>query len=69
MNFGQALEHLKAGRRVAREGWSGKGMWLWLIQPERPNCRPYIEMRDAQGFFVPWVTSQTDVLAEDWGVL
>lgn len=27
-NFGQAIEALKAGKRVAREGWNGKGMWL-----------------------------------------
>ncbi len=31
MNFGEALEALKAGNRVSREGWNGKGMWLVLI--------------------------------------
>lgn len=31
MNFGQALEALKAGRRVARDGWNGKGMFVFLI--------------------------------------
>lgn len=31
MNFGQALEALKSGKRVAREGWNGKGMWLYLM--------------------------------------
>lgn len=30
LNFGQAIEALKAGKRVAREGWNGKGMWLAL---------------------------------------
>jgi hypothetical protein len=30
MDFGLALEALKAGKRVAREGWNGKGMWLSL---------------------------------------
>jgi hypothetical protein len=30
MNFGQALEALKNGHRVARTGWNGKGMWLAL---------------------------------------
>lgn len=33
MNFGQAIEALKAGERVAREGWNGKGMWLALAMP------------------------------------
>ena len=31
MNFGQALEALKEGRRVARAGWNGKGMFLFLV--------------------------------------
>jgi hypothetical protein len=29
-NFGQAIEALKEGKRVAREGWNGKGMYLAL---------------------------------------
>ena len=28
MDFGDAIRALKAGKRVAREGWNGKGMWL-----------------------------------------
>jgi hypothetical protein len=31
MNFGEAIEHLKNGKRVARAGWNGKGMYLWLL--------------------------------------
>ncbi len=31
MNFGQALEVLKAGQKVARTGWNGKAMWLCLM--------------------------------------
>lgn len=30
MNFGQAIEALKEGGKVAREGWNGKGMWITL---------------------------------------
>lgn len=30
-NFGQAIEALKAGKRVSREGWNGKGMFLFLL--------------------------------------
>lgn len=30
MNFGEALKALKDGRSVAREGWNGKNMYLWL---------------------------------------
>lgn len=32
MNFGKALEALKAGKKVAREGWNGKGMYLYLVR-------------------------------------
>jgi hypothetical protein len=31
MTFGEALEHLKAGRKVQRDGWNGKDMWLVLV--------------------------------------
>ena len=30
-NFGQAIEALKQGKRVARQGWNGKGMFLFLL--------------------------------------
>ena len=30
MTFGQAIEALKQGKKVARRGWNGKGMFLWL---------------------------------------
>jgi len=30
MTFGQAIEALKAGKHVARKGWNGKSMYLWL---------------------------------------
>ncbi len=31
MTFGLAIEALKAGKKVARAGWNGKGMWLILV--------------------------------------
>ena len=33
MDFGDALRALKAGKKVARSGWNGKGMWLSLSGP------------------------------------
>lgn len=30
MTFGGAIAALKLGKKVARQGWNGKGMWLWL---------------------------------------
>lgn len=29
--FDQALKELKAGAKVAREGWNGKGMYLFIV--------------------------------------
>lgn len=31
LTFGEALEALKKGYRIARTGWNGKGMYLWLL--------------------------------------
>lgn len=31
LTFGEAIEALKAGQRVARKGWNGKGMWLVMV--------------------------------------
>lgn len=33
MNFGEAIQAMKDGKKVARKGWNGKGMYLWLMPP------------------------------------
>ena len=86
MNFGNAIEALKEGKRVARAGWNGKGMFLFLVpgsnfivnrepllsimgEGAQITYRPHIDMKDAEGKVVPWLASQTDMLAEDWLVI
>ena len=86
MDFGQALAALKAGKRVARSGWNGKDMFLFLvpgsvfkvnrapllgIYPEGTeiNYHGHIDMRTADGMIVPWLASQTDLLADDWATV
>ena len=74
MKIGQALEELKAGGKVARDGWNGKGLWLELQTPDAHSkmTLPYLYINyptDAQntpGARVPWLASQTDILADDW---
>lgn len=74
MNFGQAIERLKAGGRVQRLGWNGKGLWLELQRPDAASkmTLPYVFMcypddaMNTPGARVPWLASQTDMLAEDW---
>lgn len=70
MNFGQALEALKNGSKAYRAGWNGKGMWIHLQRPNGQSkmTRPYIYMKTVDDQLVPWVASQTDLLAEDWNV-
>jgi hypothetical protein len=81
MNFGQALEKAKAGQRISRDGWNGKGMYVRLVRPySDPAYRitesehadgtlaRYLGMKTADNKFVPWLASQTDILADDWGV-
>ena len=67
-DFGAAIKALKAGQRVGRAGWNGKGMWLELQRPDTHSkmTRPYIYMKTVDDALVPWVASQTDILAEDW---
>jgi len=83
MDFSQALTALKDGKRVARVGWNGNGMFLYLVAGSHftVNRKPllgiypegteidyhaHIDMKTAQGDCVPWVASQTDLLADDW---
>lgn len=76
MDFGNALNELKAGNKVQRTGWNGKGLWLELQRPDAHSkmTLPYLYLSypdDAQntpGARVPWLASQTDMLAEDWQI-
>ena len=69
--FGNALDALRAGKHVARDGWNGKGMWLGLQVPDANSkmTLPYIFMSTVGGDLVPWLASQTDMLAADWVIL
>lgn len=80
MNFGQALEDLKLGAKVARKVWNGKGIFIELQVPDEHSkmTHPYIfidttglqtENPDAPKSRVPWLASQTDMLSEDWVIL
>lgn len=40
LSFGDAIEFLKLGYKVARSGWNGKNMWL-VLQVQTPDVKPY----------------------------
>ena len=83
MNFGEAIFHMKLGSKCARCGWNGKGMYIRIVDPHTDNTIkahdnhsdsdgtpiPFIAMKTADNKFVPWLASQTDMLAEDWTVI
>ncbi len=68
MDFGEALQELKNGSQVTRTGWNGPGQWLKLQDPDANSKmrKPYIYISPVDGELVPWLASQTDLLAEDW---
>lgn len=84
MNFGEAIEALKEGKKVQRTGWNGKGMFLYHVPAgsypavtdigretfgDTVPYGAYIAMKTAQNNVVPWLASQTDVLADDWEIV
>jgi hypothetical protein len=84
--IGWAVKELQDGRRVARQGWNGKDMYLFLVpgstftvEADRPmgkacpeligkevDYHAHVDMKTAQGYVVPWLCSQSDLLATDW---
>jgi hypothetical protein len=71
MSFSQALNNIKDGHRVSREGWNGKGMWIELQVPDANSkmSLPYIYMKTSDDKLVPWLASPTDILSNDWILL
>ena len=84
MNFGLALEAAKNGERVARKGWNGKDMYIFLAyEPDfitdadisafdnlDVEVGDMLVMKTAQNTFQPgWLASQADMLAEDWFIV
>lgn len=76
-NFGEAIKYLKRGFKVKRRGWNGKGIYIEMQKPDEHSkmTLPYIyivtnglvtDNPDAPKGVVPWLASQTDMLAEDW---
>ena len=84
LNFGLALEAAKMGKRIARKGWNGKGMYVFLadevafhtdadISEFEGTGVPVLDclcMRTADRSICPgWLASQSDMLADDWMIL
>jgi len=57
MNFGEAVEALKLGSRVAREGWNGKKMFIYLNKGSIDVASHHKEVRESENFFVEGIKS------------
>ena len=84
MNFGQILEALKGGKKAARTGWNGQGMYAYLVKAasypaqteharkqfgELVPYRAYFALKTAQNDVACWTPNTSDILAEDWQIL
>lgn len=83
MDFGQAIQRLKMGMRVQREGWNGKGQYIELAtnisykntKGEVINVEhnaignKAIAFVGTSGVQLGWLASQADMLAEDWKIV
>jgi alkylated DNA repair dioxygenase AlkB len=75
--FEFALSQLRAGRGVRRSGWNGAGLTVRMQVPDEHSkmTLPYLyieypaEHPITPGARCPWLASQTDILAQDWGVV
>lgn len=78
-DFGEAIRRMKQGRCVARSGWNGKNMHVYIedgytfrvkagvFKGTERRYEPVIVMFTAQETHQPgWLASQADILAEDW---
>lgn len=74
--IGWAVNHMRHGHRLRRRGWNGKDMWVAYVpggSAQIPHkygdgipTKPFLVMKTADGQLVPWLCSQTDILAGDW---
>ena len=79
-NFGKAIQLMKLGKRVQREGWNGKNQYIELatnISYKNANGEiinveheaignKAIAFVGTSGVQLGWLASQADMLAEDW---
>ena len=83
MNFDEALNAVKNGKKAKRSGWNGKDQFIELatnVSFVRPNGEVVnvnhkdmgneaIAFHGTSGIQLGWLASQSDMLSEDWEVI
>ena len=83
MDFGKAIELLKDGKKLQREGWNGKGQYIELatnisyinsigelVNADHESIgNKAIAFVGTSGVQLGWLASQADMLAEDWKIV
>lgn len=93
-SFSTALDAMQCGEHITRDGWNGKGMYLFILKgltamkpqlarfhagvmqdaheaygADRIGIEPFVVMKTADNKYIPWLASQSDLLANDWIIL
>lgn len=70
LSFGEALEGMRNGMSGYRTGWNGKDMMVRAQFPDDQSkmTLPYLYIEYPDGRRCPWLASQTDIMATDWGL-
>ena len=75
LNFGKALEFLKQGHKVARKGWNGKGMFIYLVRGQkvakcnlRNEAHLHLEVKDHHHEEIT-ISSHVDMKAADGSIV
>lgn len=81
LSFGEALEAVKNGKKIARRGWNGKGQYVFLIGGMELTefivknkfgdfATGVLAIRTSNDVTqVGWLASQTDMLSSDWYIV
>ena len=72
-SFATAYEYIKEGKKVSRQGWNNRRIWIMRNTLRNGNRKinlngfeDFIIMMTIGGKYIPWTPSQTDLLTEDW---
>lgn len=83
MSFGAAIEAVKNGKRIARNGWNGKNQYVELatcisyknavgevVNVDHCNIgNKALAFVGTSGVQLGWLASQADMLANDWHIV